>query len=124
MYLKKNIDLLLKYESQDCIVDLQEEAQPLFVLIYNLSQNIFFSLNNLINKSLSKNFIQYSKFLASAPIFFVKKINETLLIYKKYCGLNKLTIKKCHSQFLILELIDQLNKAKVYTKIYLHESIN
>jgi hypothetical protein len=75
---KKNVDILPKHRPYDCVIDLQDGAQPPFGPIYNLSQNELSALKDYIEENLAKNFIRYSKFPAGAPIFFVKKKDGSL----------------------------------------------
>ncbi len=72
---------------------------------------------------LKKGSLQHSKFLAGAPILFVKKKDDSLWMCVDYHGLNRLTIKNLPLP-LILRLLDQLNHAKVYTTIDLHGTYN
>jgi hypothetical protein len=51
---KKNVDTLPKHRSYDYTIDLEEETQPPFKPIYNLSQNKFITLPEYINKNLEK----------------------------------------------------------------------
>jgi hypothetical protein len=89
-------------------IDLQNGAQPPFGPIYNLSQNELSALKDYIEENLAKNFIQHSKFPASAPILFVKKKDRSLRMCIDYCGLNKITVKNCYPLPLISRLLDQL----------------
>jgi hypothetical protein len=56
-----------------------QRVQPPFKPIYNLSQNELVVLHEYIDKNFEKGFIQHSKSLASAPIFFVKR---KMIFYK------------------------------------------
>jgi hypothetical protein len=77
-----------------------------------------------INENLKKGLIWHSNSLASAPILFVKKKYGYLLMCVNYCGLNWFTIKNQYPLPLISILSDQINCAKVYTKIDLREEYN
>lgn len=72
---KKNADILLKHQSYDCAIELQDGTQSPFGSIYNLSQTKLSALGKYINKNLSKNFIKYSKSLTRIPILLVKKMD-------------------------------------------------
>jgi hypothetical protein len=54
---KKNADILSEHRPYDCAIDLQNEAQPSFGPIYNLSQNELSTLKDYIEENLAKNFI-------------------------------------------------------------------
>jgi hypothetical protein len=75
---KKNEDLFPQHRLYYCAIDLQEGTQLPFGLIYNLSQNELIAFWKYLDENLAKNFIQHSKSIAGAPIFFVKKKNGSL----------------------------------------------
>ncbi|GGS29091.1 hypothetical protein GCM10010252_78170 [Streptomyces aureoverticillatus] len=77
-----------------------------------------------IDENLAKNFIRYLKFPAGVPILFVKKKDGFLRMCVDYRGLNKIIIKNRYSLSLISGLLDQLNQAKIYTKIDLRGAYN
>jgi len=54
---KKNADTLPKHQPYDYTIDLEEDAQPLFGPIYNLSQDEFAIFRECINKNFKKRFI-------------------------------------------------------------------
>ena len=114
---KKNADMLPQHQSYDCGIDLQEGTQPQFGPIYSLSQNKLVALREYLDENLVKNFIQHSKSPARAPILFVKKKDGSLRMCMDYRGLNKITVKNRYPLPLISRLSDQLNQAKIYTKI-------
>ena len=93
VYEKKNDDILPQHYLYNCAIDLHEGIQPPFGPIYNLSQNKLIALRDYLDEKLAKNFIQYSKFPAGAPILFVKKKDGSLWMCVDYCALNKITIK-------------------------------
>lgn len=64
---------ILECHFYNCSINLQEEVQPLFVLIYNLLYNKLDVFKKYIDENLAKNFICHSKSLIKAPILFVKK---------------------------------------------------
>ena len=54
---KKIEDILSQYRPYDCAIELQEEAQPPFGPIYNLSQTKLAALCEYIDENLARNFI-------------------------------------------------------------------
>ena len=124
MCLKKNADILPQHRPYDCAIELQEGAQPPFGPIYSLSQNELAELRTYIDENLSKNFNRHSKSPAGAPILFVKKKDGSLHMCVDYRGLNKATLKNRYSLPLISGLLDQLGKAKIFTKINLRGTYN
>jgi hypothetical protein len=90
---KKNVDILPKQRHYDCAIELQDEAQPPFGPIYNLSQIKLAELRANIDNNLCNFFIKHSKSLPRAPILFVKKKDGSLCMCINYRGLNKVTTK-------------------------------
>ena len=121
---KKNADILPEHRPYDCSIDLKEGTQPPFGPIYSLSQDELAELKTYIEENLAKNFIRHSKSPAGAPILFVKKKDGSLRMCVDYRGLNKITIKNRYPLPLISGLLDQLNQAKIYTKIDLRGAYN
>lgn len=121
---KKNADILPEHRPYDCSIDLKEGTQPPFGPIYSLSQDELAELKTYIDENLAKNFIRHSKSPAGAPILFVKKKDGSLRMCVDYRGLNKITIKNRYPLPLISGLLDQLNQAKIYTKIDLRGAYN
>jgi hypothetical protein len=54
----------------------------------------------------------------------VKKKDGSLRMYVDYCGLNKIIIKNRYPLPFIFGLLDQLDQAKIYTKIDLQRAYN
>ena len=100
------------------------EHRPSFGPIYNLSQTELAELRKYIDENLANNFIGRLKSPAGAPILFVKKKDGSLQICVDYRGLNKVTKKNRYPLPLISGLLDQLGRAKVFTKIDLREAYN
>ena len=121
---KKNADILPEHRPYDCSIDLKEGTQPPFGPIYSLLQDKLAELKTYIEENLAKNFIRHSKSPAGAPILFVKKKDGSLRMCVDYRGLNKITIKNRYPLPLISGLLDQLNQAKIYTKIDLRGAYN
>ncbi len=103
---KKNANSLPKHPPYNYTIDLEEGAQPPFEAIYNFSQDKLTVLHEYIDKNFKKGFIQHSKCLVSAPIFFIKKKDDFLRMCVNYCGLNQLTIKSWYPLPLISILLD------------------
>ncbi|KAH7443388.1 hypothetical protein KP509_02G032100 [Ceratopteris richardii] len=121
---KKNAGILQEHRPYDCVIELQEGAQPPFGPIYKLSSEELTELRKNIDENLAKGFIKHSKSRAGAPILFVKKKDGTLRMCVDYRGLNKVTIKNRYPLPLISELLERLGKAKFFTKIDLRGAYN
>ncbi len=90
---KKIVDTLLEHCPYDCTIDLEEGSQSPFRPIHNLSQDELIAFHKYIDNFFEKGFIQHSKSLVGAPIFFVKKKDGSLRLCVDYRGFNQLTIK-------------------------------
>jgi hypothetical protein len=121
---KKNANILPEHHPYDCAIELQDGAQPPFGPIYNLSQTELAALCEYIDENFSKNFIWHSKSPARAPILFVKKKDEALHLYVDYRKFNKVTKKNRYPLPLISGLLEQLESAKIFTKIDLRGAYN
>jgi hypothetical protein len=51
------------------------------------------------------------------PVIFMPKKDGTLQLCVDYQGLNAIMVKNCYPIPLISELLDQLNNAKVFSKL-------
>ena len=56
--------------------------------------------------------------------FFAKKADGTLRLYVDYRSLNKITIKNRYPLALIGKLLEQINKAKYFTKFDMRDGHN
>ncbi len=106
MFEKKNVNTLPKHWPYNYTIDLEEGAQPPFGPIYNLSQDELIVFCEYINENLNNGFIQHSKSLVDAPIFFVKKKYGYLWMCVDCRGLNQLTIKNQYPLPMILRLLN------------------
>lgn len=70
-----------------------------------------------IKTHLKTKFIRLFKSSAGTPLLFDKKPDGSLHLCVDYLGLNNLTIKNWYSLLLIRKLLNQLSRAKQYTKL-------
>ena len=73
---------------------------------------------------MANGFIRHSKSPTGAPIFFVKKKDGSLRLVVDYRGLNKVTIRNRYRLPLISSLLEQINGARLVTKIDLRGAYN
>lgn len=66
---------------------------------------------------LDKGFIRVSKSSAAAPVLFVRKPSGGLRFCVDYRALNALSQKDCYPLLLIGETLQQLAKARWFTKL-------
>ncbi len=74
-------------------------------------------MKTYIETRLKTGFIQLSKSLVGAPIFFDKKPDGSLRLCVNYRGLNNLTIKNRYSLPLIDKSLDRLSQAKRFIQL-------
>ena len=76
----------------DHAIELVEDQQPPYRLIYNLETVELETLKAYIETNLANRFIRPSKSPAGAPILFDRKLDSSLWLCVDYWGLNNLTI--------------------------------
>ena len=108
----------------DHSIPLLPDTTPPFGPIYSLSELELGALKEYIDSNLAKGYIKPSTSPAGAPILFVKKKDGSLRLCVDYRGLNNITVRNRYPLPLINELLDRLNKAKIFTKIDLRGAYN
>ncbi|CAF3028738.1 unnamed protein product [Rotaria sp. Silwood2] len=84
---------------------------------YRMSQPELAELKRQLEILLEKGFIRVSKSPYAAPVLFAKKKDGTLRMCVDYRALNKLTIKNKYPIPRIDEMLDQLNGAKIFSRL-------
>jgi hypothetical protein len=98
-------------------IDLEEGKAPSYSKVYPLSANERTAMDDWMDEQLAKGYIRPSKSPAAAPVFFVKKKDGTLRLVVNYRKLNAITVKNRYPLSLTQELIDQLSKARMFSKL-------
>ena len=104
-------------EMNEYAIELKEGKQPLFGPIYSLGLVELETLKIYIETNLANGFIQPSKSLARAPIFFDRKPDKSFRFCVDYRGLNNITIKNRYLLPLIRKSFNQLGRAKRFTQL-------
>ena len=114
-------DLAIKLPKNTSIneyaIKLQDGKQLLYGSIYSLGPVELETLKTYIESHLKPRFIQPSKFSAGASILFNKKSDGNFWLCVNYQGLNNLRIKNWYPLPLIREALDQLSRAKLFTRL-------
>ncbi len=97
-------------------IELIEEKQPPYGLIYALSPVELETLKAYIETHLKTRFIWPSKSPIDAPILFDKKPDGSFRLCVNYQGLNNLTITNRYPLPLIGEALDCLGLVKQFTQ--------
>ena len=114
---KVKANILLGNRPYDCLIDLQPGKEPPWGPIYKLSPTELEVLRKYIDENLANGFIQHSRSPTGAPIFFIKKKDDTFCMVVDYRGLNKMTIRNRYALPLISILLERLSGAKYFTKL-------
>ncbi|KAJ1116407.1 hypothetical protein NDU88_004619 [Pleurodeles waltl] len=114
---EKEAENLPPHRSYDCQIDLVPGGILPNCRVYALSEHENQHLRKYLDKFLENGFIRPSKSPTASPLFFVPKANGELRTCIDYRGLNKITIKNKYPLPLIPVLLEQVKKAKIYTKI-------
>ena len=85
--------------------------------VYPLSREEREEVREFIQEQLRKGYIQPSKSLQMAPVFFVEKKNRKKQMVQDYRYLNEWTIKNNYPLPLILDVLENIGTKKVFTKI-------
>ncbi|KAJ1116405.1 hypothetical protein NDU88_004617 [Pleurodeles waltl] len=114
---EKEAENLPPHRSYDCQIDLVPGGILPNCRVYALSEHENQHLRKYLDKFLENGFIRPSKSPTASPLFVVPKANRELRTCIDYRGLNKITIKNKYPLPLIPVLLEQVKKAKIYTKL-------
>ena len=107
VFLPKLTTKLLKYiRIYNYDIELADDQQPPYNFIYSLGLVELKMLKTYIKNNLARGFIRPSKFSIRAPIFFDKKLDQSLRLYINYQSFNNLIIKNWYPLLLASELLD------------------
>ena len=121
---QQEANALPPHRSWDHAIELQHGKQPPFQRPYGMTQPELIALREYLDKELRKGFIRVSRSPAAAPVLFVKKSDGSLRFCVDYRGLNAVTIKNRYSLPRIQETLNQLSKARYYTKLDIVSAFN
>ena len=97
-------------------------TNPIFKAPYRMAPSELKELKEYLQELMDKGFIHPSSSLWGALMLFVKKKNGSMRMCIDYHKLNKVTIKNIYPLPRIDDLLDQLQKARVFSKIDLRSS--
>jgi hypothetical protein len=101
----------------DHAIELKKDApSTLPAKVYSLTQTEQSALQGFLKEHLEKGYIRPSKSPYAAPFFFIKKKDGKLRPVQDYRKVNEWTIKNCYPLPLILELINQVKGATLFSK--------
>ncbi|KAL0154063.1 hypothetical protein M9458_050637 [Cirrhinus mrigala] len=121
---KEKATRLPPHRATDCAIELLPGTTPPKGRVFPLSQPETESMKAYIEEELRKGFIRPSTSPASAGFFFVKKKDGGLRPCIDYRGLNEVTVKYRYPLPLIPAALEQLRKARYFTKLDLRSAYN
>ena len=98
-------------------IELAPGTEPISIAPYRMAPAELKELKVQMEELLSKGFVKTSTSLWGAPVLFVKKKDGSLRLCIDYRQLNKVTIRNQYPLPRIDDLFDQLQGAKVFSKI-------
>ena len=109
----------------DHAIDLAPDAPATIdCKVYPLTQDENQALTNFLNEHLEKGYIQPSKSPYSSPFFFIKKKDRKLCPVQDYHHINQYTVWNNYPLPLILELINKVRNAALFTKFNIQWGYN
>ena len=92
--------------------------------VYSLSREEREEVQAFVKDQLRKEYIWPSKSLQMSPVYFVAKKNSTWRMVQDYRHINQWTIKNRYPLPLIADILDEVGKRKVFTKLDLRWGYN
>ena len=117
VFSKAKADALAPHRPYNLKIALEDGTMPPQPSIYSLSNSELGTLCKFIDKHLNIGFIRRSCSSHGTPILFVKKKDGSLRLCVDFQSLNKVTKKDRYPLPLITDLLDEPQKARIYTKI-------
>ena len=108
----------------DHTIDVKEGFVPRKGKVYPLSREEREEVREFVKEQLRKKYIQLSKSLQMALVFFVGKKNGKKQMVQDYRYLNEWTINNNYPLPLILDVLENIGTKKVFTKIDLRWGYN
>lgn len=122
VFSKSRATSLPPHRPYDCAIDLLPGAVIPKGRLYSLSNPEQQAMEEYITSSLKAGIIRPSSSPAGAGFFFVEKKDKSLRPCIDYTGLNDITVKNKYPLPLITSAFDQLQEAKVFTKLDLRNA--
>jgi hypothetical protein len=118
VFSKSQSDELLPHRSSNHKIELLPDATPLRAHpLYSMSTEQLVALKEYLTENLWKEWIVPNGAKYSSPVLFAKKPNGGLRLYMDYRKLNARTRKNTYLLPLIKEILERINRARVYIKL-------
>jgi hypothetical protein len=118
VFSKSQSDELPPYRPSDHKIELLPDATPLRAyLLYSMSTEQLVALKEYLTENLRKEWIIPSGAEYGSLVLFAKKPNDGLYLCMNYRELNARIRKNTYSLSLIKEILERINRARVYIKL-------
>jgi len=124
VFAKEDFDILLEHRQWDHAIKLIPGSEPKSSKVYPLSPVEQKELDSFLEENLRTGQIRPSKSPMAAPVFFIKKKDDSLRLVQDYRALNSMIVKNKYPLPLISELVSQLRGARYFTKLDVHWGFN
>jgi len=121
---KKQSERMPTRKVWDHAIDVKEGFVPRKGKVYPLSREEREEVREFVREQLRKGYIQPSKSLQTAPVFFVGKKDGKKRMVQNYRYLNEWTIKNNYPLTLISDVLENIGTKKVFTKMDLRWGYN
>jgi len=121
---KKSSERFPKSRSWDHKIEMKADFEPKVFKKYNLSPIEQRELDKFIDENLEKGYIVSSQSPMASPFFFVSKKDGSFRPCQDYRYLNEKTVKNAYLLPNIPELMDQLRRAKYFSKFNIRLGYN
>jgi len=124
MFGKKKSERMPVQKAWDHAIELKEGFVLKKEKIYSLLREKREEVQVFVGNQLRKEYIQSSKSPQMSPVYFVAKKNGTWRIVQDYRHINQWTIKNGYPLLLIADILDGVEKRKVFIKLDLRWGYN
>jgi len=124
MFGKKKLERMPVQKTWDHAIELKEGFTPKKGKVYSLSREKREEVQAFVEDQLRKGYICPSKSPQTSPVHFVAKKDSTRRIVQDYQHINQWTIKNGYLLPLIADILDGVEKRKVFTKLDLRWGYN
>jgi len=101
----------------DHVIELKKGFVPKKAKVYSLSREEREEVQAFVEDQLKKGYIQLSKSPQTLPVYFVAKKDRKQRMVQDYCHINQWTVKNKYPLPLIVDILDGVEKRKVFTKL-------
>jgi len=122
VFCKTEAETLPPHQPVNYSIDLEPGYKLPYGRIYNLSEFELITFKAYIETNQPNGFIQRSSAPAAAPIIFAKKKDGRLQLCVDYWALNLGTVKHQYPLPQILEIVDRLRGARIFTRLDLRNA--